>query len=199
VSDVAIIDNGGGNVASVRYALGRLGVEAAVTTDPALIRGARRVILPGVGAAADAMQRLRAAGLDALVPTLRQPVLGICLGMQLLFESSAEGDTNCLGVIPGRVSRLAGGPGLRVPHMGWTRLLPVQESPLLAGIGADGYAYFVHSFAAPVGPATVASADHGGPFTAIVSHGNFHGAQCHPERSGATGARLLRNFLELDG
>jgi glutamine amidotransferase len=97
------------------------------------------------------------------------------------------------------VARLAGGAGLRVPHMGWTRLLPRGESALLAGIGADGYAYFVHSFAAPVGPATIASADHGGAFTAIVSHGNFHGAQCHPERSGTTGARLLRNFLELDG
>jgi glutamine amidotransferase len=199
VSEVAIIDNGGGNVASVRYALGRLGVEAQVTTDAAVIRNARRVILPGVGAAADAMQRLRAAGLDALVPTLRQPVLGICLGMQLLFDSSAEGETACLGVIPGRVARLAGAPGLRVPHMGWSRLLPARPSPLLAGVGPDGYAYFVHSFAAPVGPGTVASAEHGGPFTAIVSHGNFHGAQCHPERSGATGARLLRNFLDLDG
>jgi len=199
VSEVAIIDNGGGNVASVRYALERLGIAAEVTTDAAVIRGARRVILPGVGAAADAMQRLRATGLDRLIPALRQPVLGICLGMQLLYASSAEGDSACLGVIPGRVLRLAGGPGLRVPHMGWTRLTQLQRSPLLAGIGADGYAYFVHSFAAPLGPATVASADHGGPFTAIVSHGNFHGAQCHPERSGATGARLLQNFLDLDG
>ena len=199
MSGVVIIDNGGGNVASVRYALGRLGVAAEVTVDAAIIRAATRVILPGVGAAGDAMRRLRAAGLDALIPTLRQPVLGICLGMQLLFESSAEGDTPCLGVVPGRVAGLPRGPGLRVPHMGWTRLAPTRPSPLLAGIGTEGYAYFVHSYAAPLGPWTVATADHGGPFTAVVNHGNFHGAQCHPERSGATGARLLHNFLELDG
>ena len=199
MSAVVIIDNGGGNVASVRYALGRLGVEAEVTVDATLIRTAARVILPGVGAAGDAMRRLRATGLDVLIPTLRQPLLGICLGMQLLFESSAEDDSACLGVLPGRVARLTAAPGLRVPHMGWTRLAATRASPLLAGIGGDGYAYFVHSYAAPVGPDTVATADHGGPFTAVVSHGNFHGAQCHPERSGTTGARLLRNFLDLGG
>jgi len=199
VSDVVIVDNGGGNVASVRYALGRLGVEAQLATDAATVRRAARVILPGVGAAGDAMQRLRAAGLDRVIPTLTQPVLGICLGMQLLYDSSAEGDTACLGVLPGRVGRLAGGPGLRVPHMGWTRLAATRAAPLLAGIGTDGYAYFVHSYAAPVGPDTIATADHGGAFTALVSHGNFHGAQCHPERSGATGARLLQNFLDLGG
>jgi glutamine amidotransferase len=197
VSGVVIIDNGGGNVASVRYALGRLGVEAQVSADPAVVQGAARVILPGVGAAGDAMQRLRASGLDRLIPSLAQPVLGICLGMQLLFESSAEGDTRCLGVLPGRVDRLSGGPGLRVPNMGWCQLVATRPSPLLAGVGADGYAYFVHSYAVAVGPDTVATADHGGPFAAVVSRGNFHGAQCHPERSGATGARLLSNFLAL--
>jgi glutamine amidotransferase len=199
VSDVVIIDNGGGNVASVRFALGRLGVEARLSADAAVVRAARRVILPGVGAAGDAMQRLRAHGLDRVIPTLTQPVLGICLGMQLLFGASDEGDTPCLGVLPGRVLRLVGGSGLRVPNMGWCRLAAAQPSPLLAGLGEEAYAYFVHGYAAPVGPGTVATADHGGPFTAIVSRDNFHGAQCHPERSGATGARLLRNFLDLDG
>lgn len=199
MSDVVIVDNGGGNVASVRYALGRLGVEALVATDEASIRRAGRVILPGVGAAGDAMRRLRALGLDRVIPTLAQPVLGICLGMQLLFESSDEGDTTCLGVLAGRVQRLAGTPHRRVPNMGWCALSPTAGSPLLAGIVAPGYAYFVHSYAAPVGPWTVATADHGGPFSAVVREGNFHGAQCHPERSGATGARLLQNFLDLAG
>jgi glutamine amidotransferase len=199
VSDVVIVDNGGGNVASVRYALGRLGVEARVATDEASVRRAARVILPGVGAARDAMRRLRSLGLDRVIPTLTQPVLGICLGMQLLFESSDEGDTTCLGVLAGRVRRLPVAPKLRVPNMGWCALSTTSPSPLLAGIDAPGYAYFVHSYAAPVGPWTVATADHGGPFSAVVRQANFNGAQCHPERSGATGARLLQNFLDLAG
>ena len=198
MSSLVIIDNGGGNVASVRYALERLGVEAALSADPAVVRAARRVILPGVGAAADAMQRLRASGLDRLIPTLTQPVLGICLGMQLLFQSSAEGDTQCLGILAGRAERFPDRAGLPVPHMGWNQLAPQRSSPLLAGIEAGEYAYFVHSYALPPSPDAIALCDYGQPFTAIVSRGNFHGAQCHPERSGSTGARLLANFLALD-
>ncbi len=199
MSAVVIIDNGGGNVASVCYALARLGVQARVSVDPQVVQGATHVILPGVGAAGEAMQRLRASGLDQLIPQLRQPVLGICLGMQLLYESSAEGDTACLGILKGRVTRLVGGAGLRVPHMGWSRLVPTRPAALLEGLGVDAYAYFVHSFAVAVGEDTDACADHGGPFTAVVSRDNFHGAQCHPERSAATGARLLQNFLALGG
>jgi glutamine amidotransferase len=198
VSELVIIDNGGGNVASVRYALERLGATAVLSDDPARVRAAARVILPGVGAARDAMRRLAAAGLDRLIPTLTQPVLGICLGMQLLFAASAEGDTECLGVIPGRAARLAAAPGRAVPHMGWNQLEPCAPCPLLAGIAAGDYAYFVHSYALPPGPDTVATCDYGGPFTAIVSHGNFHGTQFHPERSARTGARLLANFLALE-
>jgi glutamine amidotransferase len=197
VTEVVIIDNGGGNVASVRYALERLGCAALVTRDPERIRAAPCVILPGVGAARDAMRRLTSAGLDRLIPTLTQPVLGICLGMQLLYSASAEGDTDCLGILPGRATRLVEAPGRAVPHMGWNQLQPVRESPLLAGIAAGDYAYFVHSYALPPGPDTVATCDYGGPFTAIVSRRNFHGAQFHPERSARAGARLLANFVAL--
>jgi imidazole glycerol-phosphate synthase subunit HisH len=197
VTDVVIIDNGGGNVASVRYALERLGHAAPVSRDPERIRAASHVILPGVGAARDAMRRLTSAGLDRLIPTLTQPLLGICLGMQLLYAASAEGDAACLGIIPGRALLLAAAPGRAVPHMGWNQLAPLRPSPLLAGIAAGDYAYFVHSYALPPGPDTVATCDYGGPFTAVVSRGNVHGVQFHPERSARTGARLLANFVAL--
>ncbi len=197
MSAVAIVDNGGGNVASVRFALERLGAEALLTNDPQRIRAAPHVILPGVGAARDAMRRLAESGLDRLIPALTQPVLGICLGMQLLYAASAEGDTPCLGILAGAADRLPAAPGRAVPHMGWNQLVPLRPSPLLAGIAAGDYAYFVHSYALPPGPDSVASCDYGGPFTAIVSRGNFHGVQFHPERSAATGARLLANFLAL--
>ena len=199
MSEVVIIDNGGGNVASVRYAFERLGCATQVSNDAARVQAAGRVILPGVGAARDAMRRLTAAGLDRLIPTLTQPVLGICLGMQLLYTTSAEGDTDCLGILPGRAARLAEAPGRAVPHMGWNQLQPVRPSPLLAGIAAGDYAYFVNSYALPPGADTVATCDYGGPFTAIVSRGNFHGTQFHPERSAGTGARLLANFVALEG
>ena len=197
MSEVVIIDNGGGNVASVRYALERQGVAARLTQDPERVRAAARVILPGVGAAREAMRRLAAAGLDRLIPTLTQPVLGICLGMQLLYAASDEGDTECLGVLPGRAARIPDAPGRAVPHMGWNQLTPLRASPLLAGIAAGDYAYFVHSYRLPTGPDTVATCDYGGAFTAIVSRGNFHGTQFHPERSAGVGARLLGNFLAL--
>jgi len=199
VTQVVIIDNGGGNVASVRYALERLGCATLLTNDAARVRAAGGVILPGVGAAREAMRRLAAAGLDRLIPTLTQPVLGICLGMQLLHAASAEGDTDCLGILPGRATRLGEAPGRSVPHMGWNQLQPVRPSPLLAGISAGDYAYFVHSYVLPPGPDTVATCDYGGPFSAVVSRGNFHGAQFHPERSAQTGARLLANFVALAG
>jgi glutamine amidotransferase len=124
-------------------------------------------------------------------------VLGICLGMQLLFESTAEGDTGCLGILPGRASRLSPAESRPVPHMGWNQLESLRPEPLLAGIIAGDYAYFVHSYALPPGPDTVASCEYGGPFTAVVRRGNFCGAQFHPERSAVTGARLLANFLAL--
>jgi glutamine amidotransferase len=199
VSDarVVVIDSGVANLGSVLAALARLGTEATLTVDPAVVESASHVILPGVGAAAPAMARLRERGVDRLLPRLKVPVLGICLGMQLMFEHTEEGDTECLGVIPGRLARFDPARCGRVPHMGWNRLDPLRESPLLAGLGADAFAYFVHSYAAPVAEHTVASCDYGGPFAAVVAHRNFYGAQFHPERSAAVGATLLRNFLAL--
>jgi glutamine amidotransferase len=201
VSDVAIIDNGGANIASLRYALERLGATSHLTADAGELRAASRVILPGVGAAADAMTRLRSLELTDLIPQLAQPVLGICLGMQLLFASSEEGDdgedTECLGLIVERVARFPDRPGYPVPHMGWNQLRLVAPSPLLDGIADGEYVYFVHSYAAPIGPWTLAASDYGGEFSAAVRRGNFHGVQFHPERSAATGSRVLANFLEL--
>jgi imidazole glycerol-phosphate synthase subunit HisH len=192
-----IVASGGANIASLRFALERLEAGVEVSADPELIRRASHVILPGVGAAADAMARLRACNLTHVIRGLTQPVLGICLGMQLLFEASAEGSTECLGIIPGRAARLTEAPGRPVPHMGWNTFEIAEPSPLLAGLSAHDYAYFVHSYAVPKGAATVATCRYGEDFSACVAWRNFYGAQFHPERSAATGARLLQNFLDL--
>lgn len=194
---VVLVDAGGTNIGSVRYALQRLGVEAPLTSDPATIRAAGKVILPGVGAAGPAMARLRALGLVDVLRGLTQPVLGVCLGMQLLCLRSEEGEVDCLDVIPVAVRRLRAAPGLRVPHMGWNRLHACASHPLLEGVPADAQAYFVHSYAVPPGDYTLASTHHGAVFSAVVARGNFFGMQFHPERSAAVGARLLRNFLDL--
>lgn len=196
--EVVLVDSGGANLGSVRYALQRLGVQARLSADAADILAAGRVILPGVGAAAPAMARLRELGLVEAIRQRRGPLLGICLGMQLLFEDSDEGDVECLGLLPGRVRRLAGAPGLRVPHMGWNALRQRRVDALLAGIDEDAQAYFVHGYAAPVGDFTLATCDHGQLFSAVVRHGNRMGVQFHPERSAAVGARLLRTFIEQD-
>jgi len=193
---VAIIDSGGANIASLLFALERLGFEASLTTDAAVIQRADRVILPGVGAAADAMQRLRDSGLVDVIRALQQPVLGICLGMQLLAEASEEEDVDCLGIIPGVVRRLAVTDGFPVSNMGWCQVTRVADTPLLDGIEDGSYFYFVHSYALPPSEFTLATADHDGAFSAIVGRRNFVAAQFHPERSSADGARLLRNFLE---
>ncbi len=196
-SDVVIIASGGANIASLQYALQRLDTPSHVSADPERIRAASHVILPGVGAAADAMTRLRQRHLHSVIPALTQPVLGICLGMQLLFESSEEGQASCLGIIPGRASRLTSAPGLPVPHMGWNTVEALHSNPLLAGMKRGDYAYFVHSYALGVSEATIARTEYGSPFSACVQWRNFYGAQFHPERSAAVGARLLRNFLTL--
>nr|WP_220466826.1 imidazole glycerol phosphate synthase subunit HisH [Stenotrophomonas tumulicola] len=191
-----MIDAGGANLGSVRFALERLGAQVRLVRDAAGLDGATRVILPGVGAAVPAMQRLHAQGLFEPLRQLQVPLLGICLGMQLLFERSEEGGVEALGLVPGTVRKLVPATGIRVPHMGWNRLLPLHPSPLLRGLPERASAYFVHSYAAPLNAHTVAACDHGGLFSAVVEHGRYFGAQFHPERSGDTGALLLRNFLQ---
>jgi len=194
---VVVVESGGANVASLCYALERLGAVPRISAEAAEIRAASHVILPGVGAAASAMARLAALDLVGLFATLAQPVLGICLGMQLLYEASEEGDASCLGLLPGVARRLAHAPDRPVPHMGWNRLAATRPSPLLAGVPDGAHVYFVHSYALALGPETAATAEYGGPFSAVVQRGNLCGMQFHPERSGRTGARLLANFLAL--
>jgi glutamine amidotransferase len=191
---VAVVDSGGANIASVLHALRRLGADPVFTADAAIIRSADRVILPGVGAAGHAMEVLARHGLVEVIRGLRQPVLGICLGMQLLFEASEENDTRLIGLIPARLRRLPESPGLRVPHMGWNAVRQERPDPLTDGLDGRWF-YFVHSYAAPVGDWTLSSCTHGQPFSAIVRQGNFRGAQFHPERSAGVGAELLRRFV----
>lgn len=199
---LAIIDSGGANISSVMYALRRLGAEPVFTSDADTIRAADKVILPGVGAAAAAMARLNELGLVDCIQKLKQPVLGICLGMQLLFESSSEdqqGDqkVECLGLLQGNLEKLSASEGIRVPHMGWNQTKTIRQHALLNGLPAQPWFYFVHSYRAPLGSSTLASCLHGEEFSAIVSKNNFHGAQFHPERSARHGAKFLANFLEL--
>ncbi len=193
---LVLLDSGGSNLGSVQAAFARMGVEAPVTSDPGKIKNASHVILPGVGAAKVSMDRLRENGLIDVIPTIEQPLLGICVGMQLLFESSEEGGTFCLGLLPGQVKKLQPQPGIRIPHMGWNNLNVNSTSSLCDGL-QDADVYFVHSYAAEVSEYTLAKTDHGNAFSAVVQKGNVMGAQFHPERSGKAGDRLLRNFLAL--
>jgi glutamine amidotransferase len=197
MTGVAIIDSGGANIASLLFAFERLGTRAILTTDPDVIRGAGRVILPGVGAARDAMDRLADADLIDLIRGLTQPVLGICLGMQLLAEASEEEDVECLGVLPGTARKLTAAAGYPVPNMGWCAIRKTNPHPLLDGLDDGTFFYFVHSYALPVNEYTLAEAEHTEPFAAVVGRGNFVAAQFHPERSSRSGSRLLQNFLSL--
>ncbi len=193
--NIAIIDSGGANIASLQFALARLGVSGHLTVDPEVISAASHVILPGVGAAADSMARLASAGLIDFIPALSQPVLGICLGMQLLFTASEEDDVACLGVFPGQARLFKATAERTVPHMGWNQIQRTHDSDLLTGIPDGSHFYFVHSYAVDVTDDTLAVAEYGDPFTAIAEHANFSATQFHPERSGEFGAQLLKNFL----
>ena len=197
--NVTLIGFGSGNVASVRFALERLGARVRVTSDPADLVDAERVILPGVGAAGYAMQRLNSLGLTSALRQFKRPLMGVCLGQQLLFEASDEdGDIEMLGLIPGRVTAIEPRPSLPSPHMGWSRLTQRRDDPLLEGIKDGDWAYFVHGFVCPDGEATIAAADYGGlAVPAVVNIGNRWGCQFHPERSSTAGARILKNFLEI--
>lgn len=195
--EVAVIRLGVGNTASVMFALERLGAKAVLTGDPSIVRDAERVILPGVGAAAAAMRLLEQAGLGEILRRFTRPLLGICLGQQLLYERSEEGNADGLGIIPGVVTALAASPELPAPHMGWSALDVVGDNPLFEGVRVGDYAYFVHSYVCPVDSRTIATADYCGAFAASVAQGAAYGCQFHPERSGAVGARVLGNFLAL--
>ncbi len=194
---VAVVKIGVGNTASVMFALERLGARAVLTDEPARLADAERAILPGVGAARYAMERLQASGMSAALRAFKGPLLGICLGQQLLYEHSEEGDALGLGLLAGSVSKLPADTQTPSPHMGWSQLLDVREHPITAGLPREAYAYFVHSFACPLGEPTIATASHGRTFSAMVSRGNAYGCQFHPERSGAVGRRILENFLAL--
>ncbi len=195
---LVIVDTGCANLASVKYAFERLGASPIISDEAGVISAADRVVLPGVGSAPFAMRNIETKQLKPVLRGLTQPVIGICLGMQLLFETLEEGGETVegLGLVKGSVTELDTGD-LPAPHMGWNTLSPVKVDPLLKDVNAGDFAYFVHSFAAPVSDATLASAEYGSPFSAIVRQDNVWGCQFHPERSSKTGAQILKNFLDI--
>ena len=192
---IAVIDYDTGNLRSVANALGRLGAEYTLTSSPDEIRSADRVLLPGVGEASSAMAKLRERGLVEVIRSLTQPVLGICIGVQLLCRHSEENDTECLGIFENEVRRFDLS-GLKVPHMGWNSINGLR-TPLFDGIDEGAYVYYVHSFAPTLNADTIATTEYGLPFSAAIARGNFFGTQFHPEKSASVGERLLQNFLKL--
>ena len=193
---IAIIDYKMGNLRSVENALKRLGAEFCVTADPAVIRAADKVLLPGVGNAAEAMHNLREAGLVEVIRSLRRPVLGICVGMQVMCRHSEEGDVECLKIFDARVKRFTPAPDLKVPHMGWNQIGNL-ETRLFKGLEGGSYVYFVHSYYPELCPDTIATTRHGVMFSAALKYENFYGTQFHPEKSGDVGERIIENFLKL--
>tara|TARA_B110000459_G_C16481964_1_gene434723 strand:- start:220 stop:801 length:582 start_codon:yes stop_codon:yes gene_type:complete len=191
---IVLIDYGAGNVQSVKYALNRLGIEPSLTKDHDEIKSADKVIFPGVGSAKAAMEQLKASGLDALIPTLTQPVLGICVGMQLMCKHSEEGDVKCLGIIDSEVKKFK--PGLKIPHMGWNNISNLK-SPLFQGLPTEHQVYFVHSYYVPVNEYTIATTDYSNDFSAAIKKDNFYAVQFHAEKSGDIGEQILKKFLAL--
>ncbi len=193
---IGIVDYGAGNIRSLGNALERLDKPFFVSQDVQQLQRAEKLILPGVGEARSAMESLRRVGLLEWLPTIRVPFLGICIGMQILFEHSDERDTACLGIVPGRVARFDDAK-VKVPHMGWNDVQLKAPSPLFDGIRNGEFFYFVHSFGAPLIPYTVGSTDYGIELSSAVQHHNFYGVQFHAEKSGSAGLHVLRNFTEL--
>jgi glutamine amidotransferase len=198
VANNVIVDTGCANLYSVKYAIERLGFSVEISDDINTIKQADKVILPGVGSAKHAMKNIIDKGLVATLQQLTQPVLGFCLGMQLMTRSSTEGGvtTECLGLIPTDISPL-NADGLRLPHMGWNTLTAVSDHPVFSGLNVEDYFYFVHSFAAPISEYTAAACEYGTPFSAAITKANFIGCQFHPERSGELGSKIIKNFLEM--
>ncbi|OEE67933.1 imidazole glycerol phosphate synthase, glutamine amidotransferase subunit [Enterovibrio norvegicus FF-33] len=197
-ANIVIIDTGCANVSSVRFAIERLGYDVTISRDPAVVLAADKLFLPGVGTATEAMKNLEERDLISLVRDVKQPLLGICLGMQLLGKSSQEGKAavNCLGHVDADTTLMETG-NLPLPHMGWNTVTPVNNHPLFKDIPENSYFYFVHSYAMPVGDYTIGQCDYDKPFSAAVQNGNYYGVQFHPERSSKVGAQLIKNFLEL--
>lgn len=193
---IAILDYKMGNLRSVENALKRLGAEFTVTDDTDVIRSADKVLMPGVGNAAEAMENLRSASLVDVVRSLRRPVLGICVGMQVMCRHSEEGDVDCLNLFDARVKRFEPSADLKVPHMGWNRIGNL-ESKLFKGIDGGEYVYFVHSYYPELCSDTIATSRHGVMFSAALKYENFYGTQFHPEKSGDVGERIIENFLRL--
>lgn len=193
--NIAIVDYGAGNIRSVQFALERLGITAQLSKDATTLKAADKVIFPGVGAAGAAMNSLKASGLDQLIPDLEQPVLGICLGMQLMCARSEEDDSTCLGIFPETVQHFPNNLGVKVPHMGWNNLQALR-SDLFAFIEEQAAVYFVHSYYVPDSPYCIAQSEHGVSFSAALQRDNFYGTQFHPEKSGDLGSQILRNFIE---
>lgn len=197
---IVIIKYNAGNIRSVDFALQRLGVSASVTADPGEIMSADRVIFPGVGEASTTMSYLRQHKMDSLIRDLRQPVLGVCLGLQLMCAHSEEGDTECLGIFPEKVKKFVLSPddssSFKIPHMGWNSISELK-TPLFDHITEEEYFYFVHSFYATTGADTAATCNYIVPFSAALQRDNFYATQFHPEKSGKTGAKILENFINL--
>ena len=193
---IAIVDYKMGNLRSVENALRRLGADFVVTADADVIRRADKVLLPGVGNAAEAMENLRAADLVDVIRSLRQPVLGICVGMQVMCRHSEEGDVDCLGIFDARVKRFVPAPEVKVPHMGWNRIGNL-ETKLFKDLDGGSYVCFVHSYYPELCPDTIATATHGVMFSAALKYENFYGTQFHPEKSGDVGERIISNFLKI--
>lgn len=192
--NVVIVNYNAGNVQSVTYALNRLGVEPILSDNPEVINGADKIIFPGVGEASTAMRFLKANGLDTVIKGLKQPVFGVCLGLQLMCQHSEENDTDCLGIFDVKVKKFE--PKLKVPQMGWNTLTEM-DSPLFKDLPADPYVYYVHSYYAEMSDYTVAQTDYVNPFSAALHKDNFYALQAHPEKSGKVGEKILSNFLLL--
>jgi glutamine amidotransferase len=193
--NVAIVKYNAGNTESVKNALSQLGISPLLSDDPEVLQSADKVIFPGVGEASTAMAYLRARGLDSVIKSLTQPVLGICLGMHLLCDSSEENETECMGILPHRVRRFEGA-GLKIPQMGWNNISELK-SRLFNSVAENSYVYFVHGYFVEKGKDTVAVAEYGPEFSAAIEHKNFYAVQFHPEKSGKVGERILENFLKL--